>query len=588
MIKTPSLAVPFVALLSACATVPPPASIAQEPVPEVFAPVTVRIIGINDFHGNIEPPSRAFTVRGSGDDAVRAPAGGGAYLASAIAATKAKNEHSMVISAGDMIGGSPIASSLFLDEPTIGVMNRIGIDFNAVGNHEFDRGAGELQRIQKGGCEQNTQREPCQVEQYSGADFQFLAANVTSQDGQTIFPAYGIKRFGSGASEVAIGVIGLTLEDTPTLVTPSGIAGLTFAEESSTINALIPRLKAQGADAIIVSIHQGLFTEVGYNDSSCGGVSGALLEILAKLDPSVDLVISGHTHRAYICDHGAIDPARSFLVTSAASAGALLTDIAMTIDPVSGTVVSLEANNVLVQNEGTGEGERAVAPLAEFATYTPDADIAAYVARYTDAASEFANRSVGRIARTPGQSPNRRDNPIGNLIADAQLAATKDAGAQISFMNAGGVRDDLVPSDDGTITFGQIYSVQPFSNTLITKTFTGAQVLSLLEKQVDGTIRGSLYVSDGLTYSVDMTRDPGGRISAATLHGKAIERGATYRVTMNSFLASGGDGFETFKQGSDAVVGPLDLDALEAWISAVDVRHLPGMGRVKFLTPADQ
>ncbi len=572
------------ALLSACATVPAPEAAAPQPV----EPVTVRIIGINDFHGNIEPPSRPFTVRGAGDDAVRAPAGGGAYLASAIAAAKAKNEHSMVISAGDMIGGSPIASSLFLDEPAIGVMNRIGIDFNAVGNHEFDRGATELQRIQNGGCEKNTQREPCQVEQYAGADFQFLAANVTSPDGQTIFPAYGIKRFGSGASEVAIGVIGLTLEDTPALVTPSGIEGLTFAEESSTINALIPQLKAQGADAIIVSIHQGLFTEVGYNDSSCGGVAGALLEVLAKLDPSVDLVISGHTHRAYICDHGAIDPTRDFLVTSASSAGALLTDIAMTIDPATGSVVSLEANNVIVQNEGTGEGERAVAPLAELTTYAPDADVAAYVARYTEAASEFANRSVGRIARLPSQTPNRHDHPIGNLIADAQLAATREAGAQIAFMNAGGVRDDLIPDEDGTITFGQIYTVQPFSNTLMTKTLTGSQILAVLEKQVDGTTRGSLFVSDGFTYAIDMTREPGGRISGATLNGKAIKRGMTYRVTMNSFLSSGGDGFETFEQGTDPVTGPLDLDALEAWISAVDIRQLPELGRVKFLTPADQ
>ena len=571
--------------LSSCATIP---QTSQETVPQAIAPVTVRIIGINDFHGNIEPPSRAFTVRGSGDDEVRAPAGGGAYLASAIAAVKAKNEHSMVISAGDMIGGSPITSSLFLDEPTIGVMNRIGIDFNAVGNHEFDRGAAELQRIQHGGCEKNTLREPCQVEQYAGADFQFLAANVSSQDGQTIFPSYGIKRFGSGASEVAVAVIGLTLEDTPTLVTPSGVEGLTFAEEASTINTLIPQLKAQGADAIVVSIHQGLFTEVGYNDSSCGGVSGALLDVLAKLDPAVDLVISGHTHRAYICDYSSIDPTRGFLVTSAASAGTLLTDIAMTIDPQNGAIISLEANNLVVQNQGTGEGPRAVAPLPELTTHAPDTDVAAYVARYTDAASEFANRSVGRIARVPEQISSRQDSPIGNLIADAQLAATKHAGAQIAFMNSGGVRADLMPADDGTITFGELYAVQPFSNTLITKTFTGAQVLALLEKQVDGVSRASLFVSDGFAYSLDMSREPGARITAATLHGQAIEREATYRVTMNSFLASGGDGFETFKKGTDAIVGPLDLDAMEAWIAAVPVRQLPATGRVTFLTPADQ
>ncbi|WP_114522341.1 bifunctional metallophosphatase/5'-nucleotidase [Altererythrobacter sp. ZODW24] len=571
------IALPAVLAISACATIPPP----QEPVD----PVAVRIIGINDFHGNIEPPSRAFTVSSEGEDAVRAPAGGGAYLASAIGAKKAGARYSMVISAGDMIGGSPIASSLFLDEPAIGVMNRIGIDFNAVGNHEFDRGTAELQRIQNGGCEKNTLREPCQVEQYAGADFQFLAANVTGADGQTIFPSYGIKRFGSGASEVAVAVIGLTLEDTPTLVTPSGIAGLTFAEEASTINALIPQLEAEGADAIIVSIHQGLFTEVGYNDSSCGEVAGALLDVLAKLDPKVDLVISGHTHRAYICDYSTIDPARNFLVTSAASAGTVLTNIELVIDPVSSDVVSKSAYNILVQNEGTGEGDRAIAPLPELAIYKPDAEVAAYVALYTEAASEFADRSIGRLAKPPVQYSSRQDSPVGNLIADAQLAATRDAGAQIAFMNSGGVRADLVPAEDGTITFGEIYAVQPFSNTLITKTFTGAQVLRLLEKQVDGVSRSSLFVSDGFAYSLDMSRASGNRVAAATLNGEAIDPAANYRVTMNSFLASGGDGFTTFNEGTGTVVGPLDLDAMEAWIAAVPVRQLPAEGRATFLTP---
>ncbi len=573
------IALPAVLAISACATVPT--------TPQTAEPVTVRIIGINDFHGNIEPPSRAFTVRGQGDDTVRAPAGGGAYLASAIAAVKAKNEHSMVISAGDMIGGSPIASSLFLDEPTIGVMNRIGIDFNAVGNHEFDRGKEELQRIQRGGCEQHTLRAPCQVEQYGGADFQFLAANVREANGQTIFPSYGIKQFGRGASAVAVGVIGLTLEDTPTLVTPSGIQGLSFADEANTINALIPQLEAEGADAIVVSIHQGLYTEVEYNDGSCGGVSGPLLDILAKLDPKVDLVISGHTHRAYICDYSKIDPTREILVTSAASAGSLLTDIEMVIDPTRSDVIALKADNLIVQNDGITNRVRTIEPLAELTTFAPDSAIAAYVARYSEASRKYAERSIGRISGIALDPPSIGESALGNLIADAQLEATKEAGAQIAFMNNSGIRTDLLPAEDGTVTFGAIYASQPFSNTLVTKTFTGAQILTLLDQQFDEEgFMQTFSVSKGFAYTYDLSQPAGSRVTAVSLNGHPIDPLANYRVTMNSFLSSGGDSFTVFEQGTDSVVGPLDLDAMEAWISAVEMRQLPETGRLTNLTPA--
>lgn len=563
--------------LSACATVPPPAPADRA------EPVNLRIIGLNDFHGNLEPIKRPIRPMDDAGEYQEVPAGGAAYLASAVAKYRAQAEYNMVVSAGDLIGASPLASSIFLDEPSIGVMNRIGISFNAVGNHEFDRGWQELLRLQEGGCTKFTLREPCQVENpYPGAKFNFLAANVIAADGSTLFAPYGIQRFGSGASEIAVGVIGLTTIDTPTLVTPSGINGLTFADEADTINALVPELAAQGVDVIVVSIHQGLYTEVGFNDKSCGGVSGALLDILARVDPRVDVVISGHTHRPYICDYSAIDPSRKFIVTSAGYGGSMLTDIAITVDPVLGDVIAINANNVIVQSEVRGADGEPLPANPAFEKFAADADIAAYVARYVDASREAADRTVGKISGpAPKAGPSTEESQLGNLIADAQLAGTRDAGAQIALMNNSGIRVSLDPTDGSTVSYGDIYAVQPFGNLLITRSYTGAQLLALLEQQFDDEgFAQTFSASEGFAMSYDMRRPSGSRVVSVTLNGNSIEAAATYRVTMNSFLAAGGDSFTVFTGGTDSVTGPVDLDAMEEYLRAVPVRGLPATGRI--------
>ena len=565
--------------LSACSTLP---GAAPRAAPE---PAVLKIVGLNDFHGNIEPIRRPVSVTDDAGETRQVRAAGAAYLASAVRKYREGGDYSLVIAAGDLIGGSPLASSIFLDEPAIGAMNRIGLDFNAVGNHEFDRGWRELKRIQDGGCEKTGLREPCQVETpYPGAEFRFLASNVIMPDGTTLFPSYGVRRFGEGAGELAVGVIGLTLKDTPTLVTPSGVAGLTFADEAASINAVVPELVKQDVDLIVVSIHQGLYTEVGYNDKSCGGVSGPLIDILKQVDPRVDVVISGHTHRAYVCDFSAIDPQREFLVTSAGYGGSMLTDITLTVDPVSGAVLSKSADNIVVQI--AGEDDAADASLEMF---QPDAEVAAYVAQYVSASSEAAQRPVGKIpapADDPG--PATEETALGNLIADAQLFGTLDAGAQIAFMNNSGIRTGLRPAEDGTITFGDIYTVQPFGNTLITKSFTGAQLLALLEQQFDdqGFVQ-TFSGSHGFTMSWDMSRPAGSRVVSAMLDGAPIDPAATYRVTMNSFLAAGGDSFTVFEEGTDVVTGPVDLDVMEAYLAQQDVTPLPATGRMQDLTPGD-
>lgn len=551
--------------LAACATVPPP---------NASEPVTVRIVGLNDFHGNLEPPRRAL-ILDTAQGRQEVYAGGAAWLADAVAKLRGQNEYSLVIGAGDLISASPLSSSLFLDEPTVGVMNRIGLDFTSVGNHEFDRGWRELKRLREGGCETFTLREPCAIEKdYGGTNYPILAANVIMPGGGTLFPGYGIKRFGSGADAVAVGVIGLTLKGTAQIVSPEGIEGLTFADEAETINALVPQLQAEGADAVVVAIHQGLVPEEGASFTGCGAIAGDLREILERLDPRVDLVISGHTHWPYVCNFGTVDPARAFTVTSAGYGGQILTDIAMTIDPRAGDVTAISARNVPVQSAGEG---RVANPA--FRAFDPEPEIAAYVARYVAAAAEVAERPVGRISAIAQRG--RPESALGNLVADAQLDSTRGAGAQVALMNPGGVRADLAPREGGQVTFGDIYAVQPFGNTLVTMTYTGAQLLQVLEEQfANPNEHNVLSASDGFTMTLDPSLPAGRRVISAALDGRPIDPAADYRMTLNSFIATGGDGFATVKEGRDPVVGPLDLDSMEQYLRSVEVRQVPATGRV--------
>jgi 5'-nucleotidase len=563
-------------LLSACAA--PMAS--RQPV----APVTVGIIAINDFHGALEPPKQSVFMPDGKGDFVGVPAGGAAWLASAVDSVRAKYLNNVTVSAGDMISASQIASSLYLDEPTIGVMNRIGMEFNAVGNHEFDRGVEELLRMQNGGCAQFTTRKPCQVEPFAGANFKYLAASTRKADGSTLFPATGLKSFGTGRHKVTVGFIGLTLKGTPQLVSPEGIKGLTFGDEADTINAAVPGLKAAGASAIVVLIHQGGRTAEAPDPFACNGFFGDIAAILDRLDPAVDVVVSGHTHWAYVCDYGKINPARPILLTSAGVFGELVTDITLSIDPATRRVVGKRAANVIVQSQPYTASRGPVANTDLVPRFAPRADIAAYVDRYATAAKAYAERPVGKLA---GPAARRAigdvdyGGPLGSLIADAQLAATAGAGAQIAFMNAFGIRAPIVPAADGSVTFGMIYATQPFNNQLVTVTMTGAALKATLEQSFTDTgPEQFLTPSAGFTYKVDRTAPAGARISAMMLNGKPIDPAANYRVSVSEFLANGGDGFTGFLDQRDKVLGGNDLDALEAWLKAIPARAVPSEPRI--------
>ena len=569
--------------LSGCAT--------TQVLRDTAAPVDVRIIGFNDFHGALDPPKAATEITNSTGEKVHIPSGGVAYLASAIDSLKADAPNNVVVAAGDLIGASPLSSSLFLDEPTIIAMDMVGLEFNAVGNHEFDRGAQELLRMQNGGCEKHTKAEPCRIDNpFPGAKFRQLSANTIQADGTTLFPPFAMRSFGTGNAKVTIGFIGMTLKGTANIVSAAGIKGISFADEVETANALIPQLKAAGADVIVVLIHEGVSNTGEINDSRCEGMTGALKPIIDRLDPAVDLIVSGHTHQAYVCDYGVVNKDRPILLTSAGSRGQVVTGIDLKIDSVNGKLLSRSARNIVVQSEAF-TGSRGPVALADgYTKFAPRADVAAHVARYRVAAKAEEIRIIGTLAGSASRDSGKNgESVLGNLIADAQLAATagaEDGAAQIAFMNPGGLRADVVPGPDSKITFGSVFSAQPFGNILMVKSFTGTQLRELLEQQFSdpNSIR-ILSPSTGFRFGYDLSRPVGQRVMFATLNGAAIEDDKTYRVATSDFLSNGGDSFAGFVAGTNPVVGPMDLDAFIAFVGRPGVTALPSLDRVENLTP---
>lgn len=558
--------------------------------------VDIKLIAFNDLHGNLEPPKMSVMApagNGTTGANVAVPAGGAAYMATAIRTLKAANSNNAVVSAGDMIGASPLVSALFLDEPTIATANEFQVDFNAVGNHEFDKGQAELLRMRYGGCEKHTVLEPCRLDKpFQGARFEFLSANTQRADGSTLFPATGLKSFGSGARRVTVGFIGMTLKNTAGIVSPAGVRGLRFVDEASTANALIPQLKAQGAQIIVVLIHEGASTRGGYNDKTCPGLAGDILPILERLDPAVDVVVSGHTHRSYICDYGRVDPVKPFLLTSAGLYGTLITDIDLRFDTAAGKLVSKKASNVIVQGEPyAGVNGQVVPTVASYPSFAKDAKVDALVSRYAAAAAPLAQRPAGALARPALRSQAASgESALGNLVADSQLAATRDpanGGAQIAFMNPGGLRADLtVPTGGGPITYGQIFTVQPFGNSLVVKSMTGALLKALLEQQWSSGSNTPerprvLFPSAGFSYSYDLKAPSGSRVSDMRLNGEPVLDGSLYRVTMNSYLASGGDDFSAFRQGTAELGGDLDTEALERYLAAGSTIAPPATDRIR-------
>ena len=518
-------------------------------------PVNVKLLAINDFHGNLKPPRGGIRIKDPADASktIEVAAGGAEHLATAVAQLRAKNPNHAFVAAGDLVGATPLLSALFRDEPTIEALSAMGLEISAVGNHEFDKGAAELLRLQRGGCHAG---EGCKGPQpFKGASFKYLAAStIDTATGQTILPAYHVKRF----EGIPVAFIGLTLKDTPNIVVPSGVAGLRFDDEAQSVNRLVPELRAQGIEAIVVLIHEGGMPTGDYNE--CPGISGPIVGIVNQLDRAVDVIISGHTHRAYNCR---ID---GRLVTSADKYGTVLSEIDLVLDPKSGDVVQARADNLIVRTDH----------------FAKDAEQTRIIEAYELLAAPLAKRIVGKIAAplSRDESP-AGESPIGQVVADAQLAATRapgDGGAQIALMNPGGLRASLAAGADGSVRYEDLFAVQPFYNNLVTMTLTGAQLLEVLEAQWLNQVRPRiLQVSRGFGYRWDMAQPPGQRIVAGSvmLDGQPIDAAANLRVTVNSFMAGGGDGFAAFKQGRDLRTGAMDVDAFEAHIGRGGVATAP-------------
>ncbi len=539
--------------------------------------VQVQLLAFNDYHGHVRD------IDGAGDVAGE-PAGGGEYLSAKLNELRAGNKYSLTVAAGDLIGGSPAFSGLFRDEPSVESLNAMGLDVSSVGNHEFDEGVTELLRMQNGGCHP---LDGCFFpdEPYAGADFQWLAANVVDEDGETPLPPYWIEKFES----VKVGFIGMTLEATDTLVAAAGIQGWDFLDEAETANALVPILKAQGVEAIVVLLHEGgSQTPPPGAVDACVGISGPIVAINDALDPAIDVLITGHTHLPYNCklDDSAGNPR---IVTSAYSYGRVVSEFDLVIDKRTDDVrrdLSVATNHAVVRDE-----------------LEPDPAITEIIEKWTPLFEVAGNTPVGSVTTdivrggTPPGSDRGVESAAGNLVADAQLWSTSASGAQVAFMNPGGVRSDLTfaasgDEGDGVVTFGEAFTFQPFGNTLLTFPMTGAQIISVLEEQCQpaGSSRPFLHlgVSEGFTYDLAKTVAAGNctsvTISNVKLNGVALNPTATYNVTVNNFLADGGDNFATFATiTAPKLDGGNDLLALINYLGTFSPVAPPSTDRVNEL-----
>jgi 5'-nucleotidase len=537
--------------------------VAAQPAAARPAPTAaVRLLALNDFHGNLEPPSGSSgTAIDENGNAV--PAGGAAYIAAHL--KQLRNRDTLTVAQGDLIGASPLISAAYHDEPSVQFLGDSGVTASAVGNHEFDEGYQELLRVQNGGCHPVDGCSP--AGRWRGAKFDYLGANVLlkKNDRPAIRP-WTIRR----VNGVRIGFIGLVTKTTPSIVTAEGIKDLKFQDEVDAANRAARELKRRHVRAMVVLVHEGDQVKSGERPDECGVVPGAGTRIAQQADPEIDMVLSGHTHQQYLCS--VEDPAgNARLFSSGSSFGRVITEVNLKVNRRTGDIVrsSVNADNHVVTRD-----------------VPPDPATQTFVQTWKDRVSTIADKPIGKITADLTRAPSAAgETALGDVIADGQLAGTKDLGAQVALMNPGGVRTDLVhkasgSEGDGVVTYGEAFAVQPFSNVMGVTSLTGAQIDALLEQQWTAAGEKILQPSANLRFTIDRGRAVGDRVSAITVDGTPVDPAATYKVAANNFLLGGGDGFSVFTEGKDQVLGPIDLDAFVAYFTAQGTISPPALNRI--------
>lgn len=540
----------------------------------------VQLLGINDFHGQLSEGRRV----------ANRPVGGAAVLAAYLhAAQQDLNdpdlpERTFIVHAGDHVGATPPESALLQDEPSIGFLNLLANQYcryedrrndpghrqgwsdeeakedrrdrrlhpkcNLVGtpgNHEFDEGKDELFRLLDGG---NHATGPFLENPYRGARYPTVSSNVVAEEtGKPILPPFVIKQ----VKGVRIAFIGAVLKETPSIVTPTGVAGLKFLDEADSINRYVRWLRTTaGIRTFVVLIHQGGRQTTYEGPTQPGGLINGqeIVNIVSRLDDDVDVVVSGHAHsftNALLKNQNGAD----ILVTQAFSSSTAYGDIDLMINRHTRNVVAKSAAIVTTFGDA-GPG------------LTPNAQVADLVAQAQAKVAPLVNRVIGEAAGELLRTENPAgESSLGNLIADAQRAAL---GTDFAFMNPGGIRADL---SAGPVTYGELFTIQPFGNSLVRMDLTGQQIYDLLNQQWANQPFPRILKTSGLTYTWDNNRPIGDRIIQVLRNGFPIDRQATFSVTVNSFMAAGGDNFTVLLQGRNQVGGPLDLDALIAYIQSL-------------------
>jgi len=557
------------------------AGCAQTPQPSATAAadtVQVRVIGFNDLHGNLESANLTVQVADPSQPgaALRVAVGGADAMAGLVRSLRQSAAHSLVVSSGDLIGATPLVSALFRHESTIEAANLMGVSVATAGNHEFDAGSAELLRILKGGCAEQRSDDPvrsCALGPYRGASFPMVSANVRRSSGGTLLPPYWVMQ----AGPVKVGVIGAVTKVTPQLVVPSGVEGLQFIDEAQAINEAARALQAQGVQALVVTLHEG--AEIGspgkpadWNDTSCPGLRGDAVDIIKRITPAVDLILTAHTHQGYNC----LVDGRPVMQAVAYGRGLSVADLHINTRTGDVDRAKTVARNLPVFNARTDAQHREKILASEQPAYRqalqaarPDPEVAALVQRYAQAAAPQAQRVVGRIARTLDRR-GMGDSPAGRLVAQAQWEATRSpaqGGSHFALMNPGGIRTDLVcrGTPPCEVTYGDLFSMQPFGNSLVVMSLTGAEIRELLEQQQRGGADSPLMSpSEGLSYRWSRKAPAGQRAQDIRIQGQPLQDSATYRVTVNSFMAEGGDGYTVLQRGRQRLGGAQDLDAMLA------------------------